>query len=95
MTSWDLSPQQEIIAARIALETLGGSQGQAPGVLLEAIASVLATILKTGEMHATDFAEAEHYWQCLVVGWVRDRALEIRLERLAREAEAGDRIGTA
>ena len=74
---------------------LGGSHGQSPAILLEAIASVWPRIPGKGEMYAADFDEARDYWECLVVGWARDRALEIRLERLAREAEASDRIGTA
>jgi hypothetical protein len=90
-----LTQEQELIATRIALKMLGGSHGQAPGVLLEAIASALASILETSETHATDFDEAQRYWDVLVCGWVRDRALEIRLERIAREAEANDHIGTA
>ena len=91
----DLTPEQELVAARIALKMLGGAHGQSPAILLEAVASVLTAILEKGEMYATDFDEAKRYWDILVCGWVRDRALEIRLERLAREAEAGDRIGTA
>ena len=90
-----LTPEQEVVAARIALKMLGGAHGQSPAILLEAVASVLTAILEKGEMYAANFPEAQHYWQCLVVNWVRDRALEIRLERLAREAEAGDRVGTA
>jgi hypothetical protein len=90
-----LTPEQELVAARIALRMLGGAHGQSPAILLEAIGSVLASILEKGELYASDFDEAQRYWDILVCGWVRDRALEIRLERLAREAEAGDRIGTA
>jgi hypothetical protein len=90
-----LTPEQELVATRIALKTLGGAHGQSPAILLEAIASVLASILEKGEMYATDFDEAQHYWDALVVTWVRNRALEIRFERLTREAEASELVGTA
>lgn len=90
-----LTPQQELAAARVALRMLGAAYNQPPAILLEAVAYVLATILERGEPHATDFQEAAAVWDVVVCRWCRDRALEVRLEILTQEAEAGDRVGTA